>query len=223
MMMFGPKNLIKKTNIDSLFMNQNRLDMVDHYKYLGITLDKLLNFNLHLANVIQQVTEKGYLLRKIQPYLDKESSLSIYKTMILPYAEYGDFLYSHAASDKRKKIQTLQNTNIRLCLDLHPRANVQWVHQQAKLNLLEDRRNVHLLNFMYKRAQDIKYLDVRELTLRRFDGPTLLVPNYTKSTSQLHINYKGATAWNSLPSEMRLLQTYDQFKCMQKKLMKSLL
>ena len=84
------------------------------------------------------MTEKGYLLRKIRPYLDKESSLSICKTMILPYAEYGDFFYSRAASDKRKKIRTLQNTNIRLCLDLHPRAIVQWIHQQAKLNLLED-------------------------------------------------------------------------------------
>ena len=222
-MIFGPRHLTKKTTIDPFYMKQHRLEMVDHYKYLGITLDKHLTFNLHLSNVIQQVTEKGYLLRKIRPYLDKESSLLIYKNMILPYAEYGDFFYSHAASDKRKKIQTLQNTNIRLCLDLHPRANVQWIHQQAKLNLLEDRRNAHLLNFMCKRSKNPKYLDLRDLPLRRFDGPMLLVPDYTKSSSQLHINYKGATSWNNLPVEMRLIQTYTQFKNMQKKLMQNLL
>ena len=110
-------------------MKQHCLETVDHYKYLGITLDKHLTFNLHLSNAIQQVTEKGYLLGKIRPYLDKESILLIYKTMILPYAEYGDYFYSHAASDKRKKIQTLQNTNIRLCLDLHHRANFPSKHK----------------------------------------------------------------------------------------------
>ena len=51
----------------------------------------------------------------------------------------------------------------------------------------------------------------------------LLVPDYTKSSSQLHINYKGATSWNNLPVEMCLIQTYTQFKNMQKKLMQNLL
>ena len=90
-MIFGPSHLTEKTTIDPFYMKQHRLKMVGHYKYLGITLDRHLTFNLHLSNVIQQGTEKGYLLPKIRPYLDKESSLSIYKTMILPYAEYGDF------------------------------------------------------------------------------------------------------------------------------------
>ena len=47
--------------------------------------------------------------------------------------------------------------------------------------------------------------------------------DYTKSSSQLHINYKGATSWNNLPVEMCLIQTYTQFKNMQKKLMQNLL
>ena len=44
----------------------------------------------------------------------------------------------------------------------------------------------------------------------------LLVPDYPKSSSQLHICYKGATSWNNLPVEMLLIQTYTQFKNMQK-------
>ena len=66
-------------------------------------------------------------------------------------------------------------------------------------------------------------VDVRDLPLRRFDGPMLLVPDYTKNSSQLHINDKGSTSWNNLPVEMRLTQTYTQFKNMQKKLMQNLL
>ena len=64
---------------------------------------------------------------------------------------------------------------------------------------------------------------VRDFPLRRFDGPMLLVPDYVKISSPLHINYKGAMSWNNLPVEMRLIQTSNQFKNMQKKLIQNLL
>ena len=64
-MIFGPRHLTKKTTIDPFYMKQRRLER--HYKYLGITFGKHLTFDLHLSNVIQQTTEKGYLLRKIRP------------------------------------------------------------------------------------------------------------------------------------------------------------
>ena len=212
LMPFGPKNLIKNAIHEPLYMNVNLLYKVHLYKYLSITLDPQLTFNLHLANVIQYTTEKGYFLRKIRPYLNNDASLTIYKSMILPYVEYGDFFYQHAAAPKCKKLQTLQNCNMRLCLDLHPRANVQWIHQQAKLNLLEDRRNAHLLNFMYKRSQNPQYKDIRELPLRQLDAPSIIAPNYVKTSSQLHIDYRGASAWNSLPVELRCITTYNNFK-----------
>ena len=103
-MIFGPRHITKKTTIDPFYMKQHRLEMDDHYKYLGITLNKCLTFNLHLSNVIQQVTETGYLLRKIRPYLDEESSLLIYKTMILPYA----------ASLSRKQVWTFSVSGDRI-------------------------------------------------------------------------------------------------------------
>ena len=49
-MIFGPRHLTKKITIDPFYMKQHHLEMVDHYKYLGITLDKHLTFNLHLSN-----------------------------------------------------------------------------------------------------------------------------------------------------------------------------
>ena len=51
-----------------------------------------------------------------------------------------------------------------------------------------------------------------------FDDPIGQAPNYAKRASQLHINHRGATAWNSLPVEIRLIQTYNQLRIMQKKL-----
>ena len=37
-----------------------------------------------------------------------------------------------------------------LCLDLYLRANVEWIHRQATLNLLEESGYVYLLNLCIK-------------------------------------------------------------------------
>ena len=46
---------------------------------------------------------------------------------------------------------------------------------------------------------------------------------FDPSSALRNPNYRGATAWNSLPVEMRLIKTYNHFKSMQKKLMQNLL
>ena len=96
-------------------------------------------------------------------------------------------------------------------------------HRLGNINYLEDRRNAHLLNLMYKRSRDENYRDNRLLPIRRFDGPSIVVPNYKKTSSQLNVDYRGATNWNQLPIELRVIQTYDQFKSKQKSLLQDML
>ena len=69
-------------------------------------------------------------------------------------------------------------------------------------------------------SEDQLYLNIRELPLPCVDGPIVQLPNCAKSASQSHINYRSATAWNGLSVELRLIQTYNQFKSTQKCLFK---
>ena len=86
-MCFGSKNCIKKFHKPNFLLNGLLLDCVDSFKYLGITLDPQLNYDLYLSTILQKVTYKSYLLRKIRRYIDVQASLHIYKAMILPYIE----------------------------------------------------------------------------------------------------------------------------------------
>ena len=107
-MCFGSKNCIKKFHKPNFLLNGLLLDYVDGFKYLGITLDPQLNY---LSTILQKVTYKSYLLRKIRRYIDVQASLHIYKAMILSYVKYGDFLY-HTASKKKNKNSELFKTKI---------------------------------------------------------------------------------------------------------------
>ena len=215
LMYFGSKNKLKKINKCNINLNNANLNYVDSFKYLGITLDPQLNYDLHLSTVIQKITYKNYILRKIRRYIDVGASLQIYKSMILPYIEYGDFLYHTASKKKINKLQTIQNQMLKLCLNLNPRNNNLETHRLAGLNFLEDRRNVHLLNFMYKKLRETKYQDNRQINTRKYDAPVLLVRPYAETKSQSAVWY--------IEPEMRAINTFDLFKSRQKKALFTLL
>ena len=66
-----------------LSLNNQILDQVCAYKYLGLTLDEHLNFNKHVSELKHLISRKLYLLSKIRRYITVEASITISKTMIL--------------------------------------------------------------------------------------------------------------------------------------------
>ena len=58
-------------------MEDHLLQVVPSYKYLGVILDPLLNFNLHLAYVAKTVAYKTYKLCLLRPSLTNKLALKI--------------------------------------------------------------------------------------------------------------------------------------------------
>ena len=95
-MYFPAKRKAKDFKPPLIGLNNAMLDYIDHYKYLGVVLDKQLNFSLHLSQVHKLVAHKIYLLNKIRNMVTTQGTLSIYKSKILPYFDYGDILYHNS-------------------------------------------------------------------------------------------------------------------------------
>ena len=77
------KHKKSKTTDTVLSLNNNILDRVCSYKYLGFILDDHLTFNKHIAELCKLVSHKIYLLAKIRRYLTTEACINVFKTMIL--------------------------------------------------------------------------------------------------------------------------------------------
>ena len=63
------------------------IESVTSYKYLGITLDNQLNYNLHMSRIIRSVTGKLKQFRRMRSFLNTRAALMVYKGMILPKLE----------------------------------------------------------------------------------------------------------------------------------------
>ena len=220
-MYFGTTNQTKNLDYNiNIKLNNTVLQSVDHYKYLGVILDKNLNFKLHIENLLKTLKYKIYTLAKLRPYLSEQTSLNIYKTTILPYIDYGDIFYQAALKKSLEKIQDRQTKALKVCFKLHGRQDEHELHVRSNLAMLEKRRESHILNFMYKRKSDPTYLDQKKLQTRAYQAPKFNVPNYSLSQFKNSILYKGSSLWNKLPAETKNIQTFSAFKTKTKLLSK---
>ena len=61
-----------------------------------------MSYKPHIKNEINKVTYKLPLLTKIRKYIDTQTSLLMYATMILPHFDYGDVKYAAGTQEKLK-------------------------------------------------------------------------------------------------------------------------
>ena len=161
-----------------MMLNGRELQQVDRYKYLGVILDKNMTFKLHIESILKILKYKIYVLAKLRPHLTVYASLSIYKTTILPYIDYGDIFYQAANKKMLHNLQDRQDKALKICYKLRGTQDDANMHLLANLAFLDKRRNSHILNFMYKRKENEIYLDNRDLQTRAFQALKFIVPKY---------------------------------------------
>ena len=194
---FGLKSQIKNINNHRICIDNILIDRVNSYKYLGVTLDSLLNYDTHLGNCLALASHKLFLLSKIRKYITFDAANRIYKTMILPIVEYGDVLYDGSSQKLLGKIQTLQNRGLRTVYYKQYHVPVILLHEVTGIAKLNLRRKMHLLLFMYKQKSNMDIVNSRIINTRLHDA---LVFTNKKPNNEKYKNsvlYKGSILWNS--------------------------
>ena len=215
-MAFASRSRVKKCKEVDIRIGGEKLKMVPYFKYLGLTLDSTLSYSKHIASVISLICHKMTLLAKLKKYLNVESALLIYKTMLLPYFDYADVVISKANQKDIDKLQTLQNKCLRLCMGRDRCFDTKRAHKLANVPFLKDRREAHVCNFMYKRKTNVTLLNRREIRTRAHDAPLFNVPIPRCEAFKRSVSFHGSNSWNKLTVKMRNIDSYSKFKHQQK-------
>ena len=110
------RSLVRKSKAQNFIssLNNQILEKVCSYKYLGFTLDEYLNFNRHIKEMKQLVTHKLYLLSKIRKYITVDACIIIFKTMIPSLFEYRDLVYNGTSQKNLDDIEKLFYRGLRI-------------------------------------------------------------------------------------------------------------
>ena len=214
LMVFGQPTKLKELPPVEITCGQAKINMVANYKYLGVTLDSQLNFNKHVQSTIAIVTDKLSQFRRMRFFLDTKAAVLVYKNMILPMLEYGDIFLVGATVENRKKLQVLQNKGIRCALNRDRDVSTDDLHTEIKLARLKQRREQHLLNYMFDLAQNRNNLKKRAsvgVRTRSHNKRLLKSKKPTTEKFKRSVAYKGPKTWNELPKEFHYLETRKLF------------
>ena len=79
----------KKVVIPRLKLADTEIESVDQFNFLGITLDKHLNWNAHTNKLFGNISRNTGILNKIKLFLPSRILKTIYSSLILCQLNYG--------------------------------------------------------------------------------------------------------------------------------------
>ena len=88
---------------DHIEFQNKKLKRTTHIKFLGITIEENLTWNIHINEICNKLKRLFHIFYNIRDFLTKENVRTIYYTLIYSRIKYGITLFGHAGTSKLKK------------------------------------------------------------------------------------------------------------------------
>ena len=212
----GPRMFLKES--DNIIVYKNlQLGNVDCYTYLGIKIDKCLNFEKQLDATIAKVNGRLVTFAKTRRFMDKSTSSLVYKQTIMPYFDYISLLTESSTQRKIGKLQPLQNRAVKIvCLinNYVSTEEMRNLHNELGLMLLRNRRKVNMLKLVFKYSKSIENVETRrpDVVLRDRHKVKMKLPYSNKDRVLKSPYYISVNLWNQLDSDVQNIVSKGEFK-----------
>ena len=192
---------------------------VDHTKSLGLTIDAQLSWGKHVEEICKKVSSAIGALKRVRPFISKETAIQIYNALIMPHFDYCSPVWDCLSGYLSDKLQKLQNRAARVITKSPFDASSNHLLSTLSWERLSLRRKKQKALMMYKTMNDLAPEYLQSLfsqrhsayNLRNSEGRlTLSKPstNYLKRS----FSYSGAMLWNNLPKNLKNAASVEHFR-----------
>ena len=220
---FGTAAKLRNLQDIPLKLYGETIEKLDSMKYLGVFLDSNLSFDRHIDYIVDKAAKKIGVIRKVNECLYRSTALTLYKSLVLPLFDYCDTVYMCTSMGNLSKLQLLQNQACRTILLAGIYMSVIDMHRSLKLELLNDRRNVHMAlechkNIYFEDQSSLAHFYVPVIDIqggirtRHSESKFMSVPRTRTAVGGKAYSVRGPNFWNSIVKEFRLIETFSEFK-----------
>ena len=133
----------------SIKMNGFKLTPVDYIKYLGMYIDKNLDWNHHIQELIKKLNRANGILSKLRYNTTLEICIQVYYAIFYSYLIYGSNVWGFTSEENINAIQVLQNKCIRIMTFAPYNSNVDRSFLDLKLLKVKDVIKLQQLKVVY--------------------------------------------------------------------------
>ena len=208
------KNIsISPVPFGNCFINQT-----SNTKFLGIIIDKNLKFVSHIEFLCKKVSKTVGILHRVKEFLPSVILKTIYNTLVYPYLNYGIETWYGAPQYARDSVNVLQKKAIRAINDLPYNAHTSEYFKSGRVLKLLD---IYKFNITSQIFTSIAFPDQLSPFLMPHSGVhsyitrnhnQIIVPFFRRSTSQSSFLYQSITEYNSLPNELKNVDSLGRFR-----------
>jgi hypothetical protein len=130
-------------------MNGFKLTPVDYIKYLGMYIDKFLDWNQHIQELSKKLNRANGILSKLRYNTPPDICLQVYYAIFYSYLISGCNVWGFTSEENINAIQILQNKCIRIMTFAPYDSNVDQSFLDLKLLKVRDVIKMHQLKLVY--------------------------------------------------------------------------
>ena len=192
---------------DMLFVYINNLPIkrVSSSKSLGVYIDERLVWTEQIDRVSKKISSAIGGLKQARPFVDKETAIVIYNSLIQPMFDYCDIVLDNLPLSQAIRLQKLQKRAGRVICQVGFDIRSHSIRDELGWEILASRRQKHEYIMMFKTLNG-------NPTSLRYGGLNVLLPKRNTEYLKKSFKFSGAKLWNELPIETKLQDTLGSFK-----------
>ena len=205
--------------LNSIKIENATINRVAAVKYLGIYLDDKLKFDKHISELNNSLTKTINAFKIIKNYIPPNQKKALYFAYVYSRIQYGIEIYSNTNTSLIKKVQTKQNTALKVLYKKDFYTPTNTLHKDLNILQIKDIGKLKVLNFVYNQRNNktpnifenyfIENKEVHKHNTRQSHNLHLTRPINNMGKKQ--IKYRGANLWNGTPLKYRKALTTKTF------------
>ena len=211
-----PPSLNKEVLIKGILFQDQCIRFSDFVKNVGVWIDKNLDMNKHVSNIVSHCYKILKDIGRIRKNLEKNHIENLVHAVISTRLDYCNSLLVNIDKENLNKLQKVQNSAARLVLGRGRRESARsalrelhWLNVEARILF-----KVLLLVFKAIKGQcsDNLSFEFKNFNGRPDDFLLLKTPNFKTKYGKRVFEFSGSRLWNALPVELRMLEDVGTFK-----------
>ena len=208
---YGTTSKLSKLDEISINIQGKPVHRTTKYEYLGVIMDKHLNYTSHLDRMYKRASSRIKLLARIRHDLSPHVAETIYTMMISPIMFYCSNLF---LGNSYTKFQKLQDRAVTIVY------NSKKEHFCHSWSSIESERNRRCVVEVFKCVNNVKmssnfsnyFVRTSHCKNTRGNNSNILIPKVRSENGRKMFAFQGAVQYNKLPMEIRNEQSFVLFK-----------
>ena len=203
---FSNRNI---TNPLSLVLNDTVIEWKSSIRYLGVILDKKLNFSDHIDVLCTKISRLVGLMYRVSFFVPSDTLRVLYYSLIYPHLLYGNLVWGGTFNTSLNRVLILQKKCVRLIMSKPYRFPTETLFSQAKVLRIKDIHSYVCALYAYPNLHSFRLSSHEHNTRNR----NLLVPEFQRLTvCQKSISFSVPNVYNQLPQELKSSSSFSIFK-----------